>query len=515
LNSEPAAQGSLDSPRAGEARERGALTVSGWVHFPSGATSRVEVHAGERFLGLAQAGVSRFDVTEQLARPEAALAGFTLSVDTTAWPMDDGPVDLRIVAESVTGETLELPPTAFELRTPEPAPAILPLPAPRAQPGAARRLLVFTHQLCLGGASKFLLELLRELIAQGAAEPVVVSAIGGPLQAELDEAGIEVHVNGGAPLDDARAHRSSVAETAAWAAPQGFELALLNTASPLVFSGASVAAELGIPAIWAIHESFEPNVLWSSCDPKVRALGREMLESAHLAVFEAEATRVIYEPYLGERAITVPYGLDLAPIDALRDGFDRQAERRRLGIPEETRLIVCVGTIEPRKAQAQLAQAFDLVADRHPNAQLALLGASDTVDSQALSSWVDSSSRSRRIRIVPTTPEIMSWYGVSDLLVCASRIESLPRAVLEAMAWELPVLATDVFGLPELIEDGMNGWLCAAGDTAKLSAALDRVLGSNDVERLRIGRAGRETVERDHRIDSYARKIGSLISVTT
>ena len=49
---------------------------------------------------------------------------------------------------------------------------------------------------------------------------------------------------------------------------------------------------------------------------------------------------------------------------------------------------------------------------------------------------------------------------MSDLLVCASDVESLPRTVLEAMAWELPVLATAVYGLPELIEDGETGWLC-------------------------------------------------------
>jgi glycosyltransferase involved in cell wall biosynthesis len=209
----------------------------------------------------------------------------------------------------------------------------------------------------------------------------------------------------------------------------------------------------------------------------------------------------------------VPYGLDLAPIDALRSGFDRAATRQRFGIPADAELVLCVGNVEPRKAQASLAQAFDLVAERHPRARLALAGAGDTADTRALAEWIAASRSSQRIELVATTPEIQHWYGASDLIVCASRVESLPRAVIEGMAWELPVLATSIFGLPELIEDGATGWLCEAGDTGVLAAALDRALDADAAERSRIGRAGRALVERRHDIDDYGREVAGLLEL--
>ena len=64
----------------------------------------------------------------------------------------------------------------------------------------------------------------------------------------------------------------------------------------------------------------------------------------------------------------LPYGLDLAPIDAGREHFDPAAARREAGIPEDAELVICVGTVEPRKAQLPLAQAFELIAESHPDA---------------------------------------------------------------------------------------------------------------------------------------------------
>jgi glycosyltransferase involved in cell wall biosynthesis len=109
------------------------------------------------------------------------------------------------------------------------------------------------------------------------------------------------------------------------------------------------------------------------------------------------------------------------------------------------------------------------------------------------------------------TPEVEPWFGIADLLVCPSDIESMPRTVLEAMAWETPVLATAIFGLPDLIEDGESGWLCEPRDLAALTAALDRALTSGAEERRRIGRAGRVLVESRHSLEQYGREVAALL----
>ena len=101
------------------------------------------------------------------------------------------------------------------------------------------------------------------------------------------------------------------------------------------------------------------------------------------------------------------------------------------------------------------------------------------------------------------------------VVVCASDVESMPRTVLEAMGWETPVLATNVFGLPELIEDGHSGWLCEPCDVGELARALSRALDSSEEERRQIGRAGRSLVERRHSLDVYGNEIAELLARLT
>jgi glycosyltransferase involved in cell wall biosynthesis len=101
---------------------------------------------------------------------------------------------------------------------------------------------------------------------------------------------------------------------------------------------------------------------------------------------------------------------------------------------------------------------------------------------------------------------------LADLMVCASDVESLPRSVLEAMAWETPVVATAVFGLPELIEHDRTGWLCAPRDVRALADALDRALGTPDAELREMGRAARERVEGRHELGRYASICARLLT---
>lgn len=505
--------GQLDAP-APRSSVSGPLTVRGWATFPSGPAARVEVQLGKRSLGRARLGLARPDIERLTATPSGAISGFELSTDLGGYRGPDEALDLRAVATGMTGERLELGPVKVRLTAggePE-VPRIERPGRKQADSDGKRRVLVFTHQLDAGGAQTFLVQLIRRLHGQGAVQPTVVSALNGPLRHDFERLGIEVHSGIGSPIDDLDSHLDRVEELTAWAAGRGFDAALVNTASPLASPGAEVAERLGIPAIWAIHESFPPGILWADLDPGVRALSEKALANAAFAVFEAEATQRLYEPLVGaERCLTRPYGLDIEPIDAERTGFDRSAARKEAGIDDDAEVILCVGTIEPRKAQVSLAQAFDLISAHHPRAQLVFLGARESASSRLLAEWSGSLRAADRIRLVPVTPDVGAWYGLSDLLVCASDIESLPRTVLEAMAWELPVLATSVFGLPELIDDGETGWLCAERDIAALATGLDRALSVPAAERAEIGRAGRTLVERRHSLDEYCAEIVRLL----
>jgi D-inositol-3-phosphate glycosyltransferase len=511
------ARGQFDVPEPGDRIDPEVLKARGWALFPSSPTARVELWLDRHPLGRARLGIPRPDIDALSENPLAATAGFEIVADLSGWsPGEDG-AELRAVATSVRGERYELPPLALtvdQAGAGGSAAAISP-PAPRTPraEGEGRRALVFTHQLNLGGAQLYLLDLLREVVRGRLVEPTVVSAMDGVLRRDLEALGIPVHISSMLPLEDLSSHIGRVEELTAWAGDRGFEAAFVNTATALSFPGAEVAAELGLPVVWAIHESFPPAVLWGDLSPQVRERAEASLAGASLVLFEAEATRRLFETRVGEgRGVVLPYGLDLEPIDASRAGFDPTAVRRDVGIAEDADVVLCVGTVEPRKAQLPLAQAFSLVAARHPRAHLVFVGGADNADSHALAGYIESSGLADRIELVPITADVQRWYGIADLLVCASDVESLPRTVLEAMARETPVLATAVFGLAELIDDGETGWLCEAGDVRVLAEGLDRALGSTPEERERIGRSARALVERRHALDAYGREVARLLA---
>lgn len=506
--------GQIDRPVAGAQIDPGAIFIGGWMIFESAATSHCEAWLGERPLGRARTGVPRPDVEEETGLPNADVCGFELSVHPSP-PLEAGPTELRVVATASDGSTYELDPVPVVIgaapEAPEPSSPPAPAPFPATEDNGVRTLVV-THQLNLGGAQLYLMDLLRGLVARGGFEFTVIAALDGPLREELEEMGIPVHITSVSQQDNLSSHLGRIEELTGWAAPRQFEVALVNTATALVSPGAEVAADLGIPTIWAIHESFEPAILWGHLDPEVRDRAEAALREAAFAVFEAEATQRIFEPLLGsDRCRMLPYGLDLVPIDAKRASFDADAARQKAGLAGK-RVVVCIGTVEPRKAQIPLAVAFEGIAERHPDAHLAFVGGREGDSySDALQRRIAASPQGDQISLIPVTPDVDSWYGMADVLVCASDVESLPRTVLEAMAWETPVLATSVFGLPELIDDGETGWLCEPRDTSALSQALDEALSVPTDRHREVAAASRQLVARRHSLENYANEVAALL----
>jgi glycosyltransferase involved in cell wall biosynthesis len=97
-----------------------------------------------------------------------------------------------------------------------------------------------------------------------------------------------------------------------------------------------------------------------------------------------------------------------------------------------------------------------------------------------------------------TQEETRAHYGQADIFVLPSRIEGLPIALMEAMACGLPAVATRVYGVPELLDEGKNGLLVPSGNPTALAEAL-RVLIQDEGLRRKFGLAARQTVE--HRFD--------------
>jgi glycosyltransferase involved in cell wall biosynthesis len=87
-----------------------------------------------------------------------------------------------------------------------------------------------------------------------------------------------------------------------------------------------------------------------------------------------------------------------------------------------------------------------------------------------------------RIRIEPVTSDAYRFFTIADFFVSASDLESLPRTFMEAMAFEVPIVAADVFGVPDLVEDTISGWLTRPRDLEGLVGLLHAVLTKSSEE---------------------------------
>ena len=273
-----------------------------------------------------------------------------------------------------------------------------------------------------------------------------------------------VHITSGYGLEGLESYEGKMAELAGWIAAQEFDLVLANTV--MGAPGVDLAERVGLPSVMAVHESVEfprwsaANHRWHQPDRYVRERMARAFETPHAVVFEAEATRRQY-CHLGNpsRFLTWPYPIELDDIARHREGIDKAGARRRLGIPSAVTALLCLGTFEPRKSQNTVVEAFRSLAERHPQVWLCLVGERGDDYSASVREQLDRAGLWERVLVRPMVDEPYEWLEAADALVLGSDIESLPRVVLEAMAFETPVVATKIFGLEELLEDGRTGYL--------------------------------------------------------
>jgi glycosyltransferase involved in cell wall biosynthesis len=496
--------------------------VRGWALFPSEPVARVELEVDGRMLGRARLGLPRPDVAAEYGWPDAPIAGWEFELDEEAGLAAGGRMTLGGTVYGSSGRTWPLPDVGVELAA---APPRLRAAVAASDRGPARRrsppsnplnLLVFTHSLSYGGAQLYLVELLERLAGRGMRATVVAPA-DGPLRDRLERASVAVRLVGVPEPWRQHAYDARVAELVSFAATREFDLVIVNTIG--VFHGLEVGARLGVPTILAAHESLDPRAYWAyhlhPYDPGVLDRFVAAFASMSAAVFEAAATRELFLPYAApDRLITLPYGIELAAIDRFRSDVTPCAARAALGIEPGEKVVLCLGTVEPRKAQASLARAFARVADRDRDAMLAIVGRDEGPDTDdyadGLIEYLRRTELLGRVAVIPPTSDPYTWHLAADVLVCASDNESLPRVILEAMAFGTLVVATDIFGVPEVIEDGVTGFLCASRDEDDLAAKLDEALVPRP-EHAEISAAAAARVHERHDADAYVMRFLDVV----
>ena len=150
--------------------------------------------------------------------------------------------------------------------------------------------------------------------------------------------------------------------------------------------------------------------------------------------------------------------------------------------------IVAVGRLAHPKRTDLLVQAFASIRRAHPSAELQIVG--DGPDRADVERRVRELGVQEGVRLLGDRDDVPELLSRSGCFVLASDYEGCPLAVIEAMAAGVPVVATGVGGVPELVEDGRTGFVVAPGDPQALAAAVERVLLDPEGAR-KMGEAGR------------------------
>jgi glycosyltransferase involved in cell wall biosynthesis len=248
----------------------------------------------------------------------------------------------------------------------------------------------------------------------------------------------------------------------------------------------------------------------SILEPVERRVDQSLAASLDAVVVPAErpAAAMTARGFPREIMEIIPWGARSIPYDV-----DAGA-RRRLGLPETAPVIVCLANFTPTKGQAVIVDAMAALTERFPGIRAVLAG--DGPELAAMRERAAARGVAGSVLFPGSFREPWDLLRAADVFVLASEIEGLPLVVLEAMSQGVPVVATDVGGMPEAVIDGVTGFLVPPRDPAALAAAITWILSDTAVA-LRMREAAlarfeqRFTMERmleSHR-DLYQRLAGA------
>lgn len=253
-----------------------------------------------------------------------------------------------------------------------------------------------------------------------------------------------------------------------------------------------------VPAIVA-HEH-----MWAYTGSRVRPLLDRFviarLADAFIAVSAEGRRRMLeIERIPAADVVLIPNGVPPLP-----EG-NGESVRDELGIAADAPLIGSVGHLRPEKAYEVLIAALPLLGDGATE----LLIAGEGPEREPLERLAAELGVSGRVHLPGARADVPDVLDAIDVAVCCSDFEGGPLSVMEYMAAALPIVATDVGGLPELIRDGETGLLVPARDPGAMAAAIDRLADDPALAR-RLGGAARRLRSSEYDIDAWVGRLERL-----
>jgi L-malate glycosyltransferase len=268
------------------------------------------------------------------------------------------------------------------------------------------------------------------------------------------------------------------------------EIAVLHTCE--LYSnifGLPGGAMAGVPARIGSRRGFVET-------PGLQTLQRVSYAAAHriVANSRAAAERLRLEGVRDDKIVVIPNGIDPTVFAA------RQYSER----PRQIAMIAC---LREEKRIDVLVQAAPQILARFPDARFLIVG--DGTCREPLVALASRLNVTERFAFLGHRDDVPSILAQADVFVLPSRSEAFPNSIIEAMASGLPVVASDVGGIPELVEEGRTGHLVPVGDPKALAAALSSLL-ADPRRAAELGQAGRTKIEQNYSFERMVDQMETL-----
>ena len=354
------------------------------------------------------------------------------------------------------------------------------------------KILFVIDSLGAGGAERSLAELLPALEDAGI-EPIIACLDHRTygVEAEVVASGADVRFLPRRPIARLRGLRRIVAEES----PDLIHTTIL--ASNLVGRLASIGTRVKVLTS-LVNTPYAPI---RKQDPRVRpmalaavrlvdiATARRLTDHFH-AITEAVKSWAVADMGIDPSLITVVHrGRD--PDRLGETGPERRrSARRALGLQDDDQVVLTVGRQEFQKGQRYLLEAVAALAPSRPHLRLLMAGRRGA-SSPELERLLASPGLAGRVHVLGHREDVPDLLAASDLFAFPSLFEGLGGSVLEAMALGLPIVASDLPAVREIVEEGKNALLVPIEDQDQLAEAIDRVLQDPNLARA-FGQRSRE-----------------------
>ena len=256
-------------------------------------------------------------------------------------------------------------------------------------------------------------------------------------------------------------------------------------------------ASLGRLVVASIPSSTRPAIvytdhsLWNKMAIVVKTLNRATIGLDQAMIVVSDAALESLPRSIRGRAQVLVHGVDLSQADSLlaRRQEIRNEVRREFGVKDDDTLVVSVANLRPEKGYDVLLDATKVLADRDLPVKVVAVGRGELEEEMV--------ARHARLHLgdrllfAGQRDDVLRILAGADVFVLASRQEGLPVVLMEATSVGLPIVATAVGGVPEVVTDGVDGLVVPPGDPQALAEALSRVIVDPDL-RTRLGNGAKE-----------------------